>query len=174
MASNEVCTVSYLNFCKLLFKFYSIQFAYNFDGDFITIYDIELDGNTKLISRLSGPDAGPKSQYSHSNWEKKIISSSSSKMRVEFKSDEIVERTGFFLSIHFTPFQNDMCQSCLDMEQKTLKSPNHPKSSGKNVTCNWIITAQHGLHIKLELEEFNVKYFVLICKNFASSKHFWE
>ena len=149
-----------------------MQFPVNFDGDIITIYDIDLDGNTTLISRLSVSDAGPKSQYSYSNWEKKIISSSSSKMRVEFKSDEFVEWTGFFLSIHFTPFQNDMCQSCLDMEQKTLKSPNYPKSSGKNVTCNWIITAQHGFHITLELQEFNVKYFVLIAKKFASSKHF--
>ena len=142
-----------------------MQFPVNFDGDLITIYDIDLDGNTTLISRLSVSDAGPKSQYSYSNWEKKIISSSSSKMRVEFKSDEIVERTGFFLSIHFTPFQNDMCQSCLDMEQKTLKSPNYPKSYGSNVTCNWIITAQHGVYITLELQEFNVKYFVLIVKN---------
>ena len=141
------------------------------DGDLITIYDIDLDGNTTLISRLSGSDAGPKSQYSYSNWEKKIISSSSSKMRVEFKSDEIVEHTGFFLSIQFTPFQNDMCQSCLDMEQKTLKSPNYPKSYGNNVTCYWIITAQHGYHITLELQDFNVKYFEFIAKKFASFKH---
>ena len=118
-----------------------------------------------MISRLSGPDAGPKSKYVYSNWEKKVISSSSNKMMVEFKSDDTEERTGFSLSIQFTPLQNHMCESCLDMEQKTLKSPNYPKSSGKNVTCNWIITAQHGLHIKLELQEFNVKYFVLIAKN---------
>ena len=142
-----------------------MQFPVNFDGDLITIYDIDLDGNTTLISRLSVSDAGPKSQYSYSNWEKKIISSSSSKMRVEFKSDDILQYTGFSLSILFTPFQNDMCQSCLDMEQKTLKSPNYPKSAGKFVTCSWIITTQHGLHIKLELKEFNVNYFVLIAKN---------
>ena len=135
------------------------------DGDFITIYDVDHNGNTKLISRLSGPDTGPKSKYAYSNWEKKVISSSSNKMIVEFKSDDTLEYTGFSLSIQFTPFQNDMCQSCLDMEQKILKSPNYPKTSGKNVTCNWIITAQHGLHIKLELQEFNVKYFVLIAKN---------
>ena len=164
MASNWLTIVSYLNFCKLLFKFYSLQFNYHYDGDFITIYDIYLDGNTKLISRLSGPDSGPKLQYTYSNWEKKVISGSSNKMIVEFKSDDIVEHTGFSLNIEFTPFQNDMCQSCLDMEQKTLKSPNYPKSYGSNVTCNWIITAQHGLHIKLELQEFNVKYFVFDCK----------
>ena len=119
-----------------------------------------------MISRLSGPDAGPKSQYSYyANWEKKITSSSSNKMMVEFKSDDKFQYTGFSLNIQFTPFQNDMCQSCLDMEQKTLKSPNYPKSYGSNVTCNWIITAQHGVYITLELQEFNVKYFVLIVKN---------
>ena len=119
---------------------------------------------------MSGPDTGPKSKFAHSNWEKKSISGSSNKMMIEFKSDNTLESTGFSLSIQFTPFQNDMCQSCLDMEQKTLKSPNYPKSSGKNVTCNWIITAQHGLHIKLELQEFNVKYFVLIAKNLLALK----
>ena len=152
-----------------------MQFSYNSDGDFITIYDIDLDGNTKLISRLSGPDAGPKSQYSYyANWERKITSSSSNKMMVEFKSDDKVQYTGFSLNIQFTPFQNDMCQSCLDMEQKTLKSPNYPKSYGNNVTCYWIITAQHGYHITLELQEFNVKYFEFIAKKFASFKHSQE
>ena len=118
-----------------------------------------------MISRLSGPDAGPKSQFIYSNWEYKTISSSSNKMMIEFKSDDTVENTGFSLSIQFTPFQNDVCQSCLNMDQKTLKSPNYPKSAGKFVTCSWIITTQHGLHIKLELKEFNVNYFVLIAKN---------
>ena len=92
-------------------------------------------------------------------------------MIVEFKSDDTLEYTGFSLSIQFTPFQNDMCQSCLDMEQKTLKSPNYPKSYGNNVTCYWIITAQHGYHITLELQDFNVKYFEFIAKKFASFKH---
>ena len=138
------------------------------------IYDIDADGNTKLISRLSGPDAGPKSQITYSNWEKKIISSSSNKMIIEFKSDDTDENTGFSLSIQFTPFQNDVCQSCLNMDQKTLKSPNYPKSYENNVICYWIITAQHGFHITLELQEFNVKYFVLIAKKFASFKQSWK
>ena len=123
-----------------------------------------------MISRLSGPDSGPISKDVTSNWEKKIISGSSNKMIVEFKSDDTSEYTGFSLSIQFTPFQNDMCESCLDMEQKILKSPNYPNSYENNVTCYWIITAQHGLHIKLELQEFNVKYFVLITKNLLSHK----
>ena len=142
-----------------------MQFPGNDDGDLITIYDIDLDGNTKLISRLSGPDLGPKLKETGSNWEKKVISGSSNKLMVEFKSDDTIEHTGFSLSIQFTPFQNDLCESCLDMKQKTLKSPNYPKSYGSNITCNWIITAQHGVYITLELQEFNVKYFVLIAKN---------
>ena len=114
-----------------------------------------------MISRLSGPDAGPKSQISYSNWEKKIISGSTNKMMVEFKSDDTLERTGFSLSIQFTPLPNHMCESCLDMKEKTLKSPNYPKSYGNNVSCYWLITAQHGFHITLKLQDFNVKYFVL-------------
>ena len=127
------------------------------------IYDIDADhdGNTKLISRLLGPDAGPTSQFPYSNWEKKVISSSSNKMMIKFESDDTLEHTGFSLSIQFTPFQNDMCQSCLDMEQKTLKSPNYPKSYGTNVSCDWLITAQQGFHIALELQEINVKYFFI-------------
>ena len=121
---------------------------------------------------MSGPDIGPKSRYS--NWEKKIISSSTNKMMVIFKSDDTWEYTGFSLSIQFTPFQNDVCLSCLDMDQKTLKSPNYPKSYGNDVTCFWIITAQHGFHITLELQEFNVKYFVMIAKKFASFKQSWK
>ena len=171
MASNGVCIISYayLNFClafiEILFHiFWHWQFNTN-DDDLITIYDIDLDGNINLISRLSGPDVGPKSQSAISNWEKKIISSSSNMMMLEFKSDDTIELTGFSLSIQFTPFHNDVCQSCLDMEQKILKSPNYPKSYGNNVTCYWVITAEHGFHIKLELQEFNVKYFVLIAEN---------
>ena len=114
---------------------------------------------------MSGPDDGPKSKGDTSNWEKKIISSSSNKMMVEFKSDDTLQYTGFSMSIQFTPFQNDLCESCLDKEQKTLKSPHYPKSYGNNVTCNWIITAHHKFHITLVLQELNVKYFVLITKN---------
>ena len=120
---------------------------------------------------MSGPDSGPKSQNVISNWEKKSISGSSNKMMIEFKSDDTLESTGFSLSIQFTPFQNDMCQSCLDMELKTLQSPNYPKLYGTIVSCDWLITAQQGFHITLELQEFNVKYF-FIAKD--CSKHFWE
>ena len=151
----------FLFVCKFLFKFYPLQFPFDYDGDIITIYDIDADGNTKLISRLTGPDLGPKLKETGSNWEKKIISSSSNKMMVEFKSNAKIQSIGFSLSIQFTPFQNDLCESCLYMKQKTLKSPNYPKSYGNNVTCNWIITAQHGFHITLELEEFNVNCVLL-------------
>ena len=115
-----------------------------------------------MISRLSGPDAGPKSKDDNSNWEKKVISSSSNKMMVEFKSDNTLEYTGFSLSIQFTPLPNQiMCESCLDMKEKNLKSPNYPKSYGNNVSCYWLITAQHGFHITLKLQDFNVKHSVL-------------
>ena len=114
-----------------------------------------------MVSRLSGPDAGPKSKKADGNWDKKIISGSTNKMMIEFKSDDTLEYTGFSLSIQFSPLKNEMCESCLDMEEKTLKSPNYPNSYGNNISCNWLITAQHGFHITLKLLEFDVKYSVL-------------
>ena len=107
---------------------------------------------------MSGQDVGPKSQMTYSNWEKKIISSSYNMMVVEFKSNDKIQGTGFSLNIQFTPMENPICESCLNMEEKTLKSPNHPKSYGNNVSCNWLITAEHGFHITLTLQDFDVKY----------------
>ena len=110
---------------------------------------------------MTGTDKGPKSQISYSNWEKKIISGSTNKIMVEFKSDDTLEYTGFSLNIQFSPLKNEMCESCLDLEEKTLKSPNYPNSYGNNISCNWLITAQHGFYITLNLLEFDVKYSVL-------------
>ena len=93
------------------------------------IYDIDADGNTKLISRLSGPDTGPKSQYVYSNWEKKVISGLSNKMMIEFKSDDIQEDTGFSLNILFAPLQNEICQSNPFLLLSMKKSQDNQDSS---------------------------------------------
>ena len=72
-----------------------------------------------MISRLSGPDAGPLSKDSTSNWEKKVISSSSNKMFVEFKSDDDTrEYRGFSTSIQFIQSQSQECKSLLNMRSR--------------------------------------------------------
>ena len=110
-----------------------------------------------LISRLSGPDLGPKSQYTQSNWVTKIISSSGNKIMVEFRSDHFLEQTGFSASIIFTTqFQSKMCESSLDLDNKTFLSPNYPDFYDSKESCQWLITVRHRFHIELKFHEFEV------------------
>ena len=66
------------------------QFNPHNSGDNITIYDLTDDGKSMMIASLTGPDLGPLSSgwFNFSHWEKKIISSTSNKMLVEFRSDD--------------------------------------------------------------------------------------
>ena len=110
-----------------------------------------------MISRLSGPDGGPELPGGGvGNWEKKIISSSSNNMIIEFKSDIDVELNGFSASIHFTPKQNMKCESCLDMKYKMIQSPNYPDFYDNNILWECLITVQHGFHIALDFLQFDV------------------
>ena len=66
-----------------------------------------------MIARLSGPDFGPKSKFTQSNWEEKVISASSNNMKVEFKSADDIqltvydrELTGFSAAIRFILLNN--------------------------------------------------------------------
>ena len=44
---------------------------------------------------MTGPDLGPKFELAGSNWDKKIISISTNRMIIEFKSDDRIEYEGF-------------------------------------------------------------------------------
>ena len=81
-----------------------------------------------MVAYLTGPDEGPISQSFVSNWKKKIISSSTNKLKIEFKSDDIWEQKGFSANIFFTNFTNKECKSWLDINKKILKSPNYPQT----------------------------------------------
>ena len=140
------------NLCSFLKPFHHRQFNIHDNDDFILIYD----GNSIIISRLSGLDIGPKSKISHSYWERKIISSSSNKMIVEFRANEVIEYTGFSASIEFIQLQSQICKSWLDIDNKTLISPNYPNTYDNNESCHWLITVRHRFHIQLKFHEFNV------------------
>ena len=158
-----------LTFCKwtltsseeyyITLDFSMIDFSAYHDGDYITIYDIDNDGNYILISKLTGSDVGPKSQTASSNWNKKVISSSSNQMVVEFKSDDALEYSGFHVSIDYNPMPSQECATWLDMNDKTIKSPNYPNLYDNNILCKWLITVQHGFHIALDFQEFDVRSF---------------
>ena len=117
-----------------------------------------------LIASITGPDArGPQSYftpYQTSRWQKKIISSTSNNMLVEFRSDDVVEEFygfyGFSASIHYILLPSKECENGLDMTRKTIQSPNQPDIYDNNLVCKWLITVRHGCYIKLKFLWFEV------------------
>ena len=114
-----------------------------------------------MVSYLTGPDVGPKSESAVSNWDKKIISISTNRMIIEFKSDDFLEWKGFSANIYFTPIPNKECESWLDMNKKTLKSPNYPLTYYNLKKCSWLVTVDHDQHITLDITEFYVRYMII-------------
>ena len=121
---------------------------------------------------MTGSDEGPKSESIFSNWNKKIISSTTNKMIIEFKSDDI--RTykfhyylpelvlkfnkGFSASIYFTPVHIKNCESWLDMNKRIFKSPNYPQTYYNSMKCSWLITVDPDYHITLDFFDIYVRY----------------
>ena len=143
--------------CSIFEYFHFYQFNPNFNGDYISIQEIHSNGKHKLVAYLSGPDAGPKTIDSTSNWDKKIISTSINKMNIEFRSDDVREKKGFSANIYFTRIPNRECESWLDMNKKTLKSPNYPQEYHNYEKCSWLITIDNDYHITLDVGEFYVR-----------------
>ena len=79
-------------------------------------------------------------------------------MLVEFRSDE---DDRFSASIHYSPLPSKECEIGLDMTKKTIQSPNYPDSYGNNISCKWLISVPHGLHLTLKFLQFDVR--LLIC-----------
>ena len=115
-----------------------------------------------MIDSLTGLDNGPQS-FSDTYWQKKIISSTSNKMLVEFRSDEVkVElRSGFSTSIHYSPLPSKECQKGLDMTKKTIHSPKYPNSYDNNLACRWLISVPHGSYITLKFLEVDVRFLIV-------------
>ena len=109
-----------------------------------------------MVAYLTGPDSGPRSTYSFANWNKRIISVST-KMNIEFKSDDAWEYKGFSAIIYFIPILNKECESWLDMKKKILNSPNYPQEHHRSIKCNWLITADHDSYITLNFLELYVR-----------------
>ena len=118
-----------------------------------------------MIASLTGPDMGPiedpwhYSDNYYSYWHKKIISSTSNKMLVEFRSDDFWSWIGFSASIHYSPLPRKECEVGLDMTKKTIQSPNYPDSYDNNLSCKWLISVPHGSHITLKFLQLDVGLF---------------
>ena len=111
------------------------------------------------IDSITGPDSGPLAHYSHSRWQKKIISSTSNKILVEFRSDDVDNLNGFSATIHYSPLTLTECEAQLDMTKKTIQSPNYPDSYDNNLSCKWLISVSHGSHITLKFLQLDVGIF---------------
>ena len=132
------------------------------DGDYISIQEIDSNGNAKLVAFLTGGDAGPKSIYNFGSWNKKTISISTNKMDIEFKSDDIMETKGFSANIQFTPISSKECESWLDMNKKTFKSPNYPQLYHNSGECLWLITVDHNYHIMINFIGHEVRNHLIM------------
>ena len=92
-----------------------------------------------------------------SHWQKKkIISSTSNKILVEFRSDDANELDGFSAFINYSPLPSKECEKGLDMTMKTIQSPNYPDLYDNNLSCKWLISVPHGSHITLKFLHFDV------------------
>ena len=78
-------------------------------------------------------------------------------MNIEFRSDDVREKKGFSANIFFTPIPNKECESWLDMNKKTLKSPIYPYQYHNYKKCSWLITIDNDYHITLDVGEFYVR-----------------
>ena len=97
-----------------------------------------------------------------SNWEEKVISSSSNSMIVEFKSDDYSkEDWGFSATIHFNLLSNKKCELLIDMHNQILQSQNYPNSYGNDIFCYQLITVHPEFHIIVDFLEFDVSYFMI-------------
>ena len=127
-------------------------------GDYITIYDLTDDEKSTVIASLT-PDDGPKSLYFWSRWQKKIISSTSNKMLVVFRSDDLdqtfEEYYGFSTSIHYSPLPREECEAGLNMTKKTIQF----NSYDNNLACKWLISVPHGSHITLKFLLLDVGFY---------------
>ena len=136
------------------------------------IYDVNDDGNSMTIASLTSTDQGPLSYYPRSRWQKKIISSSSNNMLVEFRSDKFLEDIGFSASIYYSQLPSKECEKGLDMTMKTIQSPNHPDWYENNLVCKWLISVPYGSHIILKFKQLDVRFLVILISHLFS-KHFY-
>ena len=153
---------------------YIQQFNPNFGGNSISIQEIDSNENQTLIAYLTGPDLGPKFVHVFSNWNKKIISISTNRMNIEFKSDDgglgFSDGHGFSANIYFKPVSSKDCESWLDMNKRTFISPNYPKTYYyTDMKCSWLMTVEHNYYITLNFFESYVRYqieFLLLYEMF--------
>ncbi|BES95605.1 calcium ion Hypothetical protein [Nesidiocoris tenuis] len=110
--------------------------------DFLEVYD-GIDENTELIGRFCGSTLPNK------------ITSSGGFLTIKFSSDELVEKSGFRLSL--TALRSPCGITYLNVtdQMQTLTSPSYPGLYPSNIHCKWVLVAKMG-SFDIHVEEVDI------------------
>ena len=86
------------------------------------------------------------------------VTSSGNQMLVSFFSSLPNHHQGYYALIHENPH---FCEQWLDWETRTMRSPTFPDKKTKSRSCVWLLRANEGYTI-----EVNVKHFQVIFRLF--------
>ena len=110
---------------------------------------ITYDGNSKYFDTLSsnsGFDVPPN------------VTSSTNEILVSFYSGPTVNYNGFYMNIYENPH---FCEQWIDYKKGTIKSPTFPDEKTDKLDCLWLITADEGFTITINVENFYVMLFTI-------------
>ena len=110
---------------------------------------ITYDGNSKYFDTLSsnsGFDVPPN------------VTSSTNEILVSFYSGPTVNYNGFYMNIYENPH---FCEQWIDYKKGTIKSPTFPDEKTDKLDCLWLITADEGFTITINVENFYVMLFAI-------------
>ena len=79
------------------------------------------------------------------------VTSSGNQMLVSFLSTSV--HYGYYALIHENPH---FCEQWLDWEDRTIRSPTFPDKKTKSRSCLWLLTANKGYTITVNVELFQV------------------
>ena len=84
------------------------------------------------------------------------VTSSTNEILVSFYSGPTVNYNGFYINIYENPH---FCEQWIDYKKGTLKSPTFPDEKTDKLDCLWLITADEGFTITINVEHLYVRLF---------------
>ena len=90
------------------------------------------------------------------------VTSSGNQMLVSFySSSEYNQRfSGYYALVHENPHY---CEQWLDWEERTIRSPTFPDKKTRSRSCLWLLTANEGYTITINVEYFQVFHSRINC-----------
>ena len=84
------------------------------------------------------------------------VTSSTNEMLVSLYSDYYLNFNGFYINIYENPH---FCEQWIDYKKGTIKSPTFPDEKTNKFDCLWLITADEGFTITINVEHLYVRLF---------------